>query len=207
MRVLLVCLVLAVTTWAQRPKHCTSPPLLVGSLSVLGPKSDLGAYGKYTYDALGRRVRFFEVGSYKNQSFQVDLLMLFAEGVLYEINWQNHTCTKKALKDHFQPMEVPKNATLLGQVILGSSSGFGQGLLVNTWSGEVPETEAKYMSTFTEFGCLPVSTLYHTEETGGVIVSFFNILIGIDDPQVFFPPPFCQSAQLVGTTDFFGAFF
>ena len=33
-------------------------------------------------------------------------------------------------------MEIPADAALLGQVILGSSSGPGQGLLVNTWYGE-----------------------------------------------------------------------
>lgn len=31
--------------------------------------------------------------------------------------------------------------------------------------------------------------------------SFFNIVVGIDDPQQFFPPKFCQGAELDATAD------
>lgn len=58
---------------------------------------------------------------------------------MYEISSDNRTCTKKPLKVEFQPMEIPKNASLLGQSVLGSSSGPGQGLLVNTWVGDLPD--------------------------------------------------------------------
>lgn len=36
----------------------------------------------------------------------------------------------------FHPLAIPQNASLLAQVVLGSSSGPGQGVLVNTWAGE-----------------------------------------------------------------------
>lgn len=59
---------------------------------------------------------------------------------MYEINRKDKTCKKSPLKTDFQPMAVPKDASLLGQAILGSSSGPGQGLLVNTWMGDLPKT-------------------------------------------------------------------
>jgi len=58
---------------------------------------------------------------------------------MYEINQHDRTCKKMPLKVDFQPMAIPKNATLAGQIIMGSSSGPGQGLLVNTWTGDLPE--------------------------------------------------------------------
>lgn len=57
---------------------------------------------------------------------------------MYKINERNKTCEKVPLKVDFQPMAVPKDASLLNQVILGSSSRPGEGLLVNTWYGDLP---------------------------------------------------------------------
>lgn len=39
----------------------------------------LWAYAKYLYDALGQRTRFYELGKYNNQSFTVDVLLLYRE--------------------------------------------------------------------------------------------------------------------------------
>lgn len=57
---------------------------------------------------------------------------------MYKIDRKNKTCEKVPLKADFHPMAVPKDAELLGQAIVGSSSGPGQGLLVNTWMGDLP---------------------------------------------------------------------
>ncbi|XP_029609445.1 ependymin [Salmo trutta] len=199
--VLLMCL--AVGCLAQAPHPCRSPPLLTGAMSVANEK--VNAYAKYDYDALGERIRFKEMGSYENKTFGLDALLLFREGVMYTINHKNRTCKKDRLKkEDFHPMEIPADATLLGQVILGSSSGPGQGLLVNTWYGERATPTGgkdKWLSTFTEFGCIPVSTTYYTDKTGWVLTTFFNIVVGIDDPQQFFPPKFCQGAELDATAD------
>uniref|UniRef100_A0A3Q3E6G3 Ependymin-2-like n=1 Tax=Labrus bergylta TaxID=56723 RepID=A0A3Q3E6G3_9LABR len=117
----------------------------------------LWVYAKYLYDALGQRMRLFEFGNLDNQTFTYDFLLLYKEHVMYEINHHNRTCKKIPLKVDFQPLGISKDASLLGQVIVGSSSGPGQGLLVNTWIGDLPNKEGKYMSTVTEFGCIPVS--------------------------------------------------
>lgn len=56
---------------------------------------------------------------------------------MYEFSYGNRTCFKKPLNVDFQPMSVPRNASLMGQAVLGASSGFGQGVLVNSWAGEL----------------------------------------------------------------------
>ncbi|KAL4631408.1 ependymin-like [Arapaima gigas] len=204
--VVFLSLSLAVNVGTQKPHPCRSPPLLDGSLSVTPLTGEYFAFTKYTYDALGQRLRFREFGYQHNQSFHMDILMLFRQGKLYNISYHDQTCEKRALNASFHPMEVPRGAKFQNQLILGSSSGPGQGLLVNTWTGEVPEVQGKYYATFTEFGCLPVSNFYYSERTGWVIVSFFNNVLGIENPEDFFPPPFCDTEEKETedvVTDFF----
>nr|XP_046237312.1 ependymin-like [Scatophagus argus] len=198
MRALVLFVCLSACCLAQRPRRCTSPPLLTGKFSVSTQSEKLLAFAKYSYDALGKRIRLREFGSYDNKTFHLDVLLLYRQGVVYKINYRNHTCCKKPLSVDFHPLEIPQNSTLLGQVVLGSSSGPGQGVLVNTWAGELPLKEgmAKYVSTVTEFGCIPVSTLFHSDRTGWMVTSFFNNVIGLVDPQDLIPPPFCKDAQL-----------
>uniref|UniRef100_UPI0037E88945 ependymin-2-like n=1 Tax=Semicossyphus pulcher TaxID=241346 RepID=UPI0037E88945 len=198
MRALVLFVCLSAGCLAQRPQQCTSPPLLTGSMSLSTANEKLQVFAKYSYDALGKRIRLREIGIYGNKTFIIDWLLLYRQGVVYKINSRNRTCIKKPLSVDFHPLEVPKNATLLAQVVLGSSSGPGQGVLVNTWAGEkqMKIGKAKYMSTVTEFGCIPVSSLLHTDKTGWMVTSFFNNVIGLLDPQQLLPPPFCRGARL-----------
>ncbi|KAJ8276350.1 hypothetical protein COCON_G00081020 [Conger conger] len=203
-----VCLVLAATAVGQKPHPCESPPLMVGRASVIYPKREALVYERVTYDALGKRIRLRAQGVEHNQSFYEDVLMLFREGVVYQISYKNQTCTKKPMDMPFQPIEIPQDATLQSQIILGSSSGPGQGLLVNNWMGEFPGQKVKYYMMFTEFGCIPVSTLYTSHEAGLILLSFFDIVIGIEDPQDFIPPDFCETRRVdneLVVTDFFEA--
>jgi len=195
--VLMVCLT-ALAVSAQRPHPCRSPPLLTGDLTVSTQSERLWAYAKFMYDALGQKVRMWEMGTYDNKNFTVDTLLLFREGVMYVINWQKQSCTKEALKTRFHPLAVPKDASLLGQAVLGSSSGPGQGLLVNTWQGDVhmKNQTLPYMFTVTEFGCIPVSSVVRTDELGWTLTSFFNNVIGITDPQALNPPSFCDGVEM-----------
>lgn len=46
---------------------------------------------------------------------------------MYFINSKAHKCTKIPLKADFHPLEIPMEATLMGQYMLESSSGPSQG--------------------------------------------------------------------------------
>nr|XP_046237313.1 ependymin-2-like [Scatophagus argus] len=197
---------------AQKPHPCKSPPLMTGGLSVSTQNEKLWLYARYVYDALGQRIRLMEMGSYENKTFTADVLLLFKQSTLYEINDRARTCKKMPLKPDFHPLEIPQTASLLAQLVLGSSSGPGEGLLVNTWTGDMPDKGGKYISTVTEFGCIPVSTLAQTSQYGWVLTSFFNNVIGISDPTLLTPPSFCPDAELEADSeeepvDFFGLFF
>lgn len=154
----------------------------------------LWAYAKYLYDAMGHRIRLFEIGKYNNQSFTIDVLLLYREGVMYEINDKAKTCQKKPLKVDFQPLKIPDEASFIGQFVIGSSSGPGEGLLVNSWQGDIPN-EGKYFATVTEFGCIPVSVVYQTKQFGWAVTSYLDNLIGIIDPNLLNPPSFCPALE------------
>lgn len=68
-------------------------------------------------------------------------LLSSQQGVSYEIHYHNQTCIKTALKEPFRHIGVPHDAHFLNQMVLGSSSLPGQGLLVNNWNGTVEETQ------------------------------------------------------------------
>ncbi|MCJ8749045.1 hypothetical protein PDJAM_G00171740 [Pangasius djambal] len=194
---------------AQRPRPCRSPPLLEGSLTVATQNGGYSAYGKYAYDAILQRIRFGEFVHHNNKTLIKDALLLYQEHVMYLIDHKNKTCQKRKLMSQFHPMKIPCNSTLLGQVVIGSLSAPGEGLLVNSWTGETSEDQGQYILTFTEFGCLPVTVLFNRPEPGWIVMNFFNIIRGIKEPSVFFPPPICKNATLeTGEEgDFFSAFF
>ncbi|XP_034532430.1 ependymin-1-like isoform X3 [Notolabrus celidotus] len=186
---------------AQKPHPCKSPPLMTGALTVSTQNERLWVYAKYMYDALGQRLRLYEFVSSDNKTFTYDLLMLYREHIMYQIFDNNSTCTLSPLAGDFVPISIPKGASLLGQVVLGSSSGPGQGLLVNTWTGDYPGIEGKFMMTMTEFGCIPVSLAVHTKEYGWMVVSYFNNVIGLSDPSLLNPPSFCPGKHTAADSD------
>ncbi|KAM6894466.1 ependymin-2-like [Lycodopsis pacificus] len=194
---------------AQEPHPCSSPPLLTGGISVSTQNEKLWVYGRFLYDALGQRIRIMELGTYENKSFTYDALLLYREKTMYEINEHDRTCKKKPLTADFHPMVIPKDASLLGQYVLGSSSGPGEGLLVNTWMGDLPGKAGKFMTTVTEFGCFPISSVYHTSQYGWVVTSLFNNVVGITDPGQLNPPDFCMDEEMRADeeqTDFLSLF-
>ncbi|XP_052444840.1 ependymin [Carassius gibelio] len=193
-----VCLSLILSSCAQRPEPCKSPPLLEGALSAFIPGQHLRVFEKFSYDAYGQNVRVLAAGKEGNQTFFVDRLLLFKEGVNYEIHYHNKTCIKKALKEPFRHIGVPHDAHFLNQMVLGSSSLPEQGLLVNNWNGTVEETKEHYLLTFTAFGCVPLYTLDFTQKGElSIMTSFFDLVEGIEDPNVFIPPSFCDSVEVL----------
>uniref|UniRef100_A0A3Q4GD59 Ependymin-like 1 n=1 Tax=Neolamprologus brichardi TaxID=32507 RepID=A0A3Q4GD59_NEOBR len=136
MKVLVLLVCLSVGCLAQRPRHCSEYARHLKKVLFLQMSPNLLAFSKYIYDGLGERIRFRQFGLYDNKTYHLDVLLLYREGVMYKINNKNRTCTKQHLSPDFHPLAVPRNATLMGQFVLGASSGPGQGVLVNSWYGD-----------------------------------------------------------------------
>ncbi|XP_072534997.1 ependymin-like [Salminus brasiliensis] len=198
-----ICSCLALNAWTE-PTPCASPPLLVGSIAITGKEGTFTSAGQYEYDGVREQIRIRDFGIYDNKVFSVDLLMLFKEGVVYEIDTARSTCKKFALKSSFHPMRIPTNAKFLSEIVLGTSSLPDMGLPITTWEGEDTEIEAKYVLTFTANACLPVSAVIQTKEFGSITISFYNQLLTLH-PTDFVPPSFCEAVPLekLPGTDFF----
>uniref|UniRef100_A0A8C8DHK5 Uncharacterized protein n=1 Tax=Oryzias sinensis TaxID=183150 RepID=A0A8C8DHK5_9TELE len=119
------------------------PPLLTGGFIVTTQNEKVGIFGKYLYDAVGQRVRLFDIGSFKNKTFTADVLLHYSDAAMYEIDDAKQTCKKSPLKADFQPLKIPQDAFWLSQTVVGSSSLPGQGLLVNNWYGKLPDKSGK----------------------------------------------------------------
>ncbi|XP_066502303.1 ependymin [Hoplias malabaricus] len=182
---------------AQKPHRCKAPPYLEGKLLVVSPEGKTAVFERFSYDAVEQRIRVIASGKEGTQDVFVDFLMLFREGFYYDINYHNKTCVKVPFSGDFIPIEIPINAQHTAQFVIGSLSAPAQGLLVNNWVGSLPELKANYSLSFTEFGCIPVSAYYNVENTGHVLSSYFDVVVGLENPDVFIPPSFCTSAKLL----------
>ncbi|XP_076835584.1 ependymin [Brachyhypopomus gauderio] len=186
---------------AQTPHRCKSPPYLEGKLTVMYPEEKTMIFEQMYYDAFEQRIRVIAAEKDPNQTQYIDRLMLFREMIYYEISYQNQSCVKRPLGLDFTPIEIPHDAQHTAQIVLGTLSAPGQGVLVNTWVGSMPEAHANYSMTVTEFGCIPITFLYHVEKFGYIIASYYDIVVGIENPEVFVPPPFCADAKLEEQSD------
>ncbi|XP_053186761.1 ependymin-2-like isoform X2 [Scomber japonicus] len=175
---------------AQEPIPCTVPPLMSGGFTVM--TTSIMSTGKITYDAYGQRMR---VRTFSFSGNVTDQLMLFNKKVYYEIDWSRFTCKKMPLDTSFVPMQVPSDAQLMGQVVMGSSSSWGMGVLVNTWYGSLPGN-GSYSSVFTEIGCIPLTTSLYTPASGWTTLSTFDWVVGISTAMDFVPPSFCAKSSL-----------
>uniref|UniRef100_A0AAY5KLZ6 Uncharacterized protein n=1 Tax=Esox lucius TaxID=8010 RepID=A0AAY5KLZ6_ESOLU len=143
-----IILCLALKASAQKPHHC-----IMKTCQMFFPhlfKSILG------------------IGS-KNLEILKKKSVLCVQGYYDEIMWDKLSSTKKRLYSIFQPMQIFSDATFMTQMILGSSSGAGMGLLVSSWTGPIAESR-------------------NIERT----IAFVVLSTRISDPMDFVPPFFCD---------------
>ncbi|CAJ1086635.1 hypothetical protein NQZ68_017945 [Xyrichtys novacula] len=150
------------------------------------------------YDAYRQWQRFTQAGVADNETFNYDIFLLYKEHVAYVVDNDNQTCTGYPLYGDYQPIVIPGDAYLLAQSFIGSSSEPREGVLVNTWSGNLPNQEGLYISTVTQFGCVPVNSMYHTRKYGWMILQYIDNVKGLPDPDQLIPPPFCLDPAKVG---------
>ncbi|KAM3591176.1 uncharacterized protein V6R79_024145 [Siganus canaliculatus] len=193
---------------AQGPQPCKFPPRLSGRFSVVTQDEKLFSEAHYEYNAKQQSLRIKSTGILDNKNFSSDALLLFKEATMYEINDKARTCKKVSLKTSVHPFAVPQNASLLSEYVLGASSAFGEGLLVNAWTGELPNDEGKYFLSVTDVGCVPVNFMVQTQEFGWEILNFYDNIIRLVNPADLDPPSFCNQTTTTSekSADFFSLF-
>ncbi|XP_040006761.1 ependymin [Xiphias gladius] len=196
---LFVFVCMTATAHAEHHQPCHSPNM-TGSMAVITMKGEVKASGAFTYDSMGKRLRFRSNESHPlNSSMGLDLLMFFEEGIFYEIDSKNQSCEKKALQCTMHPLAIPDDARFLATLNVGNPSIEGEGLKVNVWTGSMSDMKGQYSMSVT-MGCLPLSVLYFSEPTS-FLISHSDIEIEIKDPDLLVVPTFCQGQPVEETPE------
>ncbi|XP_045895000.1 ependymin [Micropterus dolomieu] len=196
---LFVFMCLTATTHADHHQPCHAPNM-TGFMSVMSLKGEVKAFGAFTYDSMGKKLRFRSNESHPtNTSLGLDLLMFFDEGIFYEIDSKNQSCEKKTLQCTQHPLDIPDDATFHGDVHTGSLSVEGEGLKVNIWTGSMPDTKGHYSMSVT-MGCLPVTVFYFCESTT-LLFSNSDIENEIKDPDLLVVPSYCVGQPVEETPE------
>ncbi|KAF0038222.1 hypothetical protein F2P81_008706 [Scophthalmus maximus] len=196
---LFVLMCFTAATHAVHHQPCHSPNM-TGIMSVMNLKGETKALGAFTYDSMGKKLRFRSNETFPtNTSLSLDLLMFFEEGIFYEIDSKNQSCEKKALQCTMHPLDIPDDGKFKGMVQTGNPSIEGEGIKLNVWTGPMPDTKGYYYM-FSTMGCLPVTTMYFRDSTP-LIFSQMNIENEIKDPDLLVVPSFCQGQSVEETPE------
>ncbi|XP_044079607.1 ependymin [Siniperca chuatsi] len=196
---LFVFMCLTATTHADHHQPCHAPNM-TGFMTVMSLKGEVKAFGAFTYDSMGKKLRFRSNESQPtNTSLGLDLLMFFDDGIFYEIDSKNQSCEKKTLQCTQHPLDIPDDATFSSTANTGSPFIEGEGLKVTIWTGSMPDTKGHYsMSVTTK--CLPVTTFYFFE-SATFLFSNTDIELEIKDPDLLVVPSFCVGQPLEETPE------
>lgn len=146
-------------------------------------------------------MRIFEKEENSLLSFTYDdleYLLHFGEGVMYEIDSEAFTCTKRPLRREYQPIGVPHDAVYVENLVFGSLSVPKAGMSVHAWMGH-PQRGEKYNKVVTEEGCVPFFTTYQTERYGEVRMTFMNSTVYSSPQDDLSPPYFCVDHSVRST--------
>ncbi|XP_013400489.1 mammalian ependymin-related protein 1-like [Lingula anatina] len=143
-----------------------------------------------SYDAINQRIRKVEEVYFNEDREYYDVLWLHNEGMEYRLNLKTKMCNVTALTRPFRKIGIPANAKSGGEAYIGSSVA-NDGVLVSLWS-ETTEQGAKYYGSWTYPACVPVSDYFYDSSVGLVQTHFYNVEVGISDPDRFIPPMECK---------------
>ncbi|CAH1772370.1 unnamed protein product, partial [Owenia fusiformis] len=185
-----LCLVAAAS--AQFPARCEAPMEWEGDAASHDHNYKYQRYGKVSYDAYNQRVRFVDKIYFDNRTEYSDSLYLHREHVEYRIDMKTRKCEKRPITWEWYPEEVPRNSTFYGEAYLGASIPEA-GVEVSMWGAEYKESSGatvRWNGEFTTVGCIPVHTS-RSRSSDYVSTHFYDVTVGISDPNVFIPPKEC----------------
>ncbi|XP_033127893.1 mammalian ependymin-related protein 1-like isoform X4 [Anneissia japonica] len=179
-----------VTVRSQVPKPCVAPSAMEARIVEIDPSRGFEVRAKMSYDFYNRRVRIVDevVHSDSRKEF-MDVLFLHDVGKEYRLNFQTKVCEVLPISREFRPIGIPLNGTFYGEATIGSKAEHGEGVNVQAWGGDAEF--GRYIGVWTLTGCLPVREGYYSNQTGFINTEFFDITLGISDPNVFIPPQEC----------------
>jgi len=182
-------LALVAVVKAQHP--CDAPREFESRVFRVDHEKKFEARGRLSYDFANERTAHVdEVDPKKKDREFFHEIILFHEKTRYLINIKKKDCKKEAITFPFRRFGVPVNATFVGEAEIGSDALSKAGVLTTLWEEENKAEERFWFGSFTHNGCLPVHEHYR-DKTHAIQTSFFDITLGISNPNIFVPPKEC----------------
>ncbi|XP_046579866.1 mammalian ependymin-related protein 1-like [Haliotis rubra] len=182
---------LCVVTLAQLPHPCRSPEEFEGRVVTFDPDRRFFSSARFAYDDRQRRVRESEEVDVGRDVDYFDRLFLFNENKEYRVNVRTRQCNVTGVSRPWIPFGVPPDAMFNGTGDIGASGVPDEHVIVNIFNGV--DDNNPYFLTVSATDCIPIQAGFYSNQTGGVIRNFFDITLGISDPEVFIPPKECTT--------------
>jgi len=193
--VLVLCLVgIAV---AQRPQPCATPPEWESRVFDVNEERAFELIGRFSYDSTYHRERFLDDAVEGGQEEIFDTIALFDLQTEFLYNVRARNCSRRQLTRPWRDFGIRPTDQSFGEAYVGTSSFPGAGVLVTIWTGNFTtptNVTVDYVSSWTYNGCLPVSRTSFSR-LGVSHLSFYDVTVGIRDPNVFIPRPECLTQE------------
>ncbi|UJR32432.1 hypothetical protein I4U23_019894 [Adineta vaga] len=181
-------------TLAQVPRPCTSPRQWEARVHSSNPNLDADLLGRFSYDSVYQRTRILQHVKVDHTETYYDIISLYQAKLVFMIDMKTGNCSRFNFDQPWHDFSIQPDAKSLGEAYIGSSTVSDSGLLVTiwTWKQTIPINQtARYIGTWTENKCLPVSNIVF-EPSGNVNhIGYYDITLGINDPNIFIPPEKC----------------
>lgn len=191
-----VLLVVAITSVAiaQEEYKCETPKVWYAHFYDFSPSRREERFGRFYYDEDNKRIaRRENVTQGLNYTDFYDEIFLHEEQVGYRINVRTKECSKFSLTDPFPIIGPYLDDSYQGEAFIGSSISDRDGVRVQMYSGSNERGQFFGVWIPAEEGtCFPVSETYtRISDRSSSTMRWYDIRLGVLDPDVFIPPPNC----------------
>jgi len=195
MKLLLVIAVLCVgAVVAQHPRHCAAPAEFEAHAMEWDVKEMFAVRGHFAYDSRQERTAMIEELRNGTDDDYFHVIRLYRERKTFRYNLKTKVCTVENLNHPFHRIHIPHNATFVGDSIVGTNAFANAGVLTTHWEMHSDvDPKFRWYGVFTDrtIGCVPVMEMYHDDTIGTVHQQFFDVVLGIGDPDIFVPNDSC----------------
>jgi len=188
----------AVAVTAQHPRHCEAPHEFEAHAMQFDHKLQFARRGHFAYDAREERTSIFEEVMNNTNDDYFHVIELFRERKRFRFNLKTKVCTVEQINHRFHRIEIPRNASFRGEAIIGTNAFDNAGLLTTHWHHHDKQAKTEWFGVFTprEIGCVPIGDEFHDEQIGHMSTQFFDVVLGIGDPNIFIPESQCPRANV-----------
>lgn len=221
-RALALCAVLCVASAQVIPSRCKVPQTWEATAIISTTKigeEDHGEQGLQvgttkqlvSYDAVSQRTSMEEIYIVKkkqNESkYYVHVIDDYVHHEGYKVvksEGELH-CYRFRFRGQYPTLQPPEGAKFIGSHEIGTSAFPNEGVLTDAWATDLNETNVgkfqghavfTYTHVYNQFPCVPVSVDIQNE-TYIHAAKYYDVTVGLRNPDVFTPPPVCQNAKWI----------